>query len=499
MNRIPLFILCTLFAQVAHANFSNHVRVYQGDFNGDSRTDFYVQQRELVILHGDVATPISTPSSIADFVLVQASTGDFSIVSSLTSAEQNAVKAWPSSSAELYVEDLNVDGRFDLMLKDLSNVASLANDNLDDDQIVFSPTGSNLVPAVTRRVDPEFSDFMTDLLVYQVQGLEYYFNASTYVGEQCISGFYYPIYIQVWDPYLDQYVHVFVGWDLVCTEATSVYDLSDFSQDAIDAIIKAYEVYDGVGSSTMADIVDIFEQIFGVQIGIPGVPDCDDSFVAFPNAQDCTDNETLLDVVIRFANSEETEPSPGAVEFRARSVAFGRGGWWHASVHYGNTWYSAFPEHGPRQAAIGNGGKLEKDVERFSDDRRETIQAATAYSPILSPAAMWNLVSVSYAAYSNNLDYCLYPELGLTGAFVASEWPSTIIPGVNPPNYVPCDGYNSNSFAKGILDSVGAVLIPTPQHVEHNSPIGPFVWEFELTTHKSFPGITKPVPPSEFQ
>jgi hypothetical protein len=486
MNRFLLSIACTLFAEVGLADFSNNVRLYQGDLNSDLRTDFFVQQRDLVILHGDVATPISTPSSVRDFVLVQSSNGDFSIASSLTSAEQETVEAWPRSSAGLYIEDLNIDGRIDLMMKDLPSVAGLANDNLEDEHIVFGPTGTNSVPTATRQVDSELSHFMTDLNVYQVQGLEYYFNASTYVGEQCTAGFVYPIYFQ----------DVLVGWTFICTEETSVYDLSDFSQAAIDAILEAYDVYDGIG--TMADIVEIFEQIFGVQIGIPGLPDCGDSFVAFPNAQDCKDNETLLNVLIRFANARET-PLQGEVEFRAQPVAFGRGGYYHASVHYGAQYYSAFPENGPWQAVIGNGGKLKKESQHPDDHRSLTRLAATAENPILSADATWNLIRVAYAAYSNNLNYCIHPELGRTGTFIVTEWPAAIPSVVNPPQYVPCDGYNSNSFAKGLVDKAGAILYPTVQHEPGHGPFGAIEWEFDLTSTDNFPGITKPVPPSEFQ
>jgi hypothetical protein len=45
----------------------------------------------------------------------------------------------------------------------------------------------------------------------------------------------------------------------------------------------------------------------------------------------------------------------------------------------------------------------------------------------------------------------------------------------------------------------GAILVPTVQHVPRHGRNGPFDWEFDFTTFASFPGITKPVPPSEFQ
>ncbi|MBB3061572.1 FG-GAP repeat domain-containing protein [Microbulbifer rhizosphaerae] len=133
-------LLCLIPALSLGQGFDENYEVRKGDFNGDGLTDLYIRQKpQVVILHGDIATPIVLPAPVKDFVLRQQANGSYTVVSDLSSPQRSQVLGW-NTATELLVltSDLNFDGYKDIFIRGIEG-SVLGQYN----QIVFSPTGQN--------------------------------------------------------------------------------------------------------------------------------------------------------------------------------------------------------------------------------------------------------------------------------------------------------------------------------------------------------------------
>ena len=149
--------LTVLFsAGVFAQGFDEHYAVYQGDFNSDGKIDLYVKQKpQVVILHGPIATPILIPPDVTDFVLQQNADKTFAIVSNLTSAQKATLSGWPESVIELVLNDVNIDGIVDIILRDIEVEIVGA-----FDQIVFADTvNANAPPMKILSMNDDFQQF----------------------------------------------------------------------------------------------------------------------------------------------------------------------------------------------------------------------------------------------------------------------------------------------------------------------------------------------------
>lgn len=131
----------------SNQGFRGEYRAYSGDLNGDGYADLVVSR-----FNGE-----SGPVAPDNFALMQNLNQTFWIDDTLTPTQVNIAQSWPESSVSLIQRDINVDGRFDFLVKGLSQDSNFASSTVD--QIVFAP---NTSPIHLRPADAEFLQFMGD-------------------------------------------------------------------------------------------------------------------------------------------------------------------------------------------------------------------------------------------------------------------------------------------------------------------------------------------------
>lgn len=121
--------------------------VYVGDINSDGLYDFYVRQM------------ISPLADTGSFLLQQNPDNSFSVVASLTGAQQNAVDLWEATAIELLPADYNVDGSLDLALKGIEGLFVDGVPVASFDQMVFAPAPPEVVALTATAMDADFKQF----------------------------------------------------------------------------------------------------------------------------------------------------------------------------------------------------------------------------------------------------------------------------------------------------------------------------------------------------
>jgi hypothetical protein len=125
-------------------------QIRTGDLNSDGKKDLYVKRTS----GGNANNGV-----IDKTILTQNTDGDFDVVKNSTSGQFSAAGGWPIASAvDAVVNDFNVDGRVDVLLKNLDSTVS----NVDD-QILFS-SGQFFkgVAQAATSMDFEFEKFFRD-------------------------------------------------------------------------------------------------------------------------------------------------------------------------------------------------------------------------------------------------------------------------------------------------------------------------------------------------
>jgi hypothetical protein len=125
-------------------------QIRTGDLNSDGKKDLYVKRTS----GGNANNGV-----IDKTILTQNTDGDFDVVKNPTSGQFSAAGGWPIASAvDAVVNDFNVDGRVDVLLKNLDSTVS----NVDD-QILFS-SGQFFkgVAQAATSMDFEFEKFFRD-------------------------------------------------------------------------------------------------------------------------------------------------------------------------------------------------------------------------------------------------------------------------------------------------------------------------------------------------
>jgi hypothetical protein len=135
------------------------------------------------------------------------------------------------------------------------------------------------------------------------------------------------------------------------------------------------------------------------------------------------------------------------------------------------SWHSGFPSEG-WGTAVGPGGQL-LSQEGYLPDARGLTNMLVGYADsfVYSDSFLfWNSLDSAADAYDNDLTYCLFPERSesLFGS---------------------CTGYNSNSYATGLIKSRSGNIVPLP---------GAFGIQHPLTDADRYPGVQKPVPSENF-
>lgn len=260
-RKIIALLFLFLSGYLSAQGFDDDYRVFEGDNNFDGQLDFYVRKTNLVLLHGDVVTPIEV--QIDGFVLQQNADGTFSILSDVSFSNAD----WEDSSVSISVQDFNLDGVMDAFLVGVDNGI-----NGLHDLIVFSNENEGSPPIHVKSVDQDLKQFIGDVSSWATDS-NYFTQQENFLGNQCVSGYNRPKYGWYYDYFLDAQVYGVVGYTYVCTLYAPVYDLSGFSQDAIslvanlEAITDVNGIWDIVsGSSIGINISDILEDVFGTTI-----------------------------------------------------------------------------------------------------------------------------------------------------------------------------------------------------------------------------------------
>jgi hypothetical protein len=418
-----------------------------GDIDYDGRKDLLVQR-----VAGGTAG-----NGVLDQLLVrQTSTpGQYALVPP-TAAQAAVASAWPVSSARVAVEDINVDGFVDVVLK---GVASALNVPGARDLIVYSPgqIGSS-TPKGMRLVDDDLVRFVGNTLDYMVDRqffethvswtyvyLEYYW--STCGGGPTISGD--PFFVS--DPGCIAVYQVTYGY---------YPDYSQFAGAAVSVASTADKVADGqLSASAGIDEIDrAAEGVFKIQIGGWGMEQVLGSTGEHtdPNVRRALEVFWAILGAAR-ANAAEvpTVEAPPQVP-RAFDVVYLTGhhlfgvGPLHTALEYTSAVRATTVISAGPKGAVPN---LVSELNRVSDLAPLNMTLGTVSDPGNPLAASYFLeLLATDAKYDDDLLYAAVP----------------VLPGV----------YNSNSYVSGLLNATGGV--PT---IDMNA----------------FVGGGKPVPVSEFQ
>ncbi len=419
-----------------------------GDIDYDGRKDLYVER-----VSGGVAN-----NGVLDKLLVRqtATPGQYALVP--PSAAQVALAAsWPAASAQVAVEDINVDGFVDVVLK---GVATALNVPGARDLIVFSPgqLGSS-TPKGLRLVDDDLKRFVGNMLDYAVDKqyfathvtwtyiyFEYYW--STCSGGPVISG----------DP-------VFAANGAGCIsvyQVSSGYypDYSVFSGPAVTIAATADGIADGqIAPSVGIDEIDrAAEGVFKIQIGGWGMEQVLGSTGEHtdPNVRRALEVFwAILGIGRAKADEIATVEAPRQVP-RAFDTIYLTGhpflgiGPLHTALEYTS---AARPTTTISAGPKGIVPSLVSELNRASDLAPLNMTLGTVTDPGNSVAAAYFLeLLAADANYDDDLPYSAVP----------------VLPGV----------YNSNSYTRGLLNATGGV--PT---IDMNA----------------FVGGSRPVPASKFQ
>ncbi|MEJ2418805.1 MAG: VCBS repeat-containing protein [Exilibacterium sp.] len=188
-----LFICIAVFSNGLLAlGFDERYKAYSGDLDADGDTDLYIRREpEVILLHGDIVTPIVLPGYVEDFVMQSNGDGSFTQLSksALTSAQQSALENWVESASRLLLGDYNADGVVDVFI-------DLANEYLNyDDMILYAASSSGQVPQAYKRVDGEFKNFSEQLFNWLVNSNYFDENAvPVYDQQTVVDSLYVPEY-----------------------------------------------------------------------------------------------------------------------------------------------------------------------------------------------------------------------------------------------------------------------------------------------------------------
>ena len=395
-----------------------------GDIDYDGRWDLLIQR-----VSGGVAN-----SGVLDKIIVQQTSTPGQYVLVPPSPAQAAVAAaWPVSSAQVAVEDINVDGFVDITVK---NVASALGVPGAANLIVYSPGAPFAsMPKGIRTVDAGLLQFVGNMLDYQVDQ-NYFANSAPYV-------YYYISYS--WstcggsvssDP-------VFY-WDSGCVWvfqylAGYYQDYSIFSSAAVAIADAAASAASGQTSSTAAvDAIDrAAEGALKIPIGGWGMEEVLGSTGEHTNP-DARRAIEVFSAILGAARADAQEvvttkaPSQtprvfGTVYVTGHHV-FGLGPI-HTAIEYTSavtptTTLSAGPE--------GTLPYLVSRPNRPSDNAALNMVLGTVNDP-QSPSAeaYFAELLLADANYDDDLQYAAFPVVSGT--------------------------YNSNSYVRGLIDATGGV------------------------------------------
>ena len=147
----------TRYPEPVEAQFQYEYRIRTGNFNDDSRTDFYIER----------LTSGPADGSMRSYVVWKDSFGNV-ITSALDPAyEETAASAPISDELTLNQTDVNADGYADHVIEGLLDASSVEgfNETLEQSVIVYAPgvASDKTVPQGTKTIDQDFQNFFIDV------------------------------------------------------------------------------------------------------------------------------------------------------------------------------------------------------------------------------------------------------------------------------------------------------------------------------------------------
>jgi len=409
-----------------------------GDIDYDGRRDLFIQR-----VSGGVAN-----NGVLDKIIVQQTStpGQYVLVPP-SSAQAAAAAAWPVSSAQVAVEDINVDGFVDVTVKNVANALGIPGAaNL----IVYSPGAPFAsVPKGSRAVDADVLRFVGNMLDYEVDQ-NYFANNAPYV--------YYAIYY-TWstcgggvmvsgDPV--------GGWDANCIwvyQAITGYyqDYSQFSSAAVAISDSAASAAGGQTSPTAAvDAIDrAAEGVFKTTIGGWGMEEVLGATGEHTNPDARRAMEVFWAILgIGRADADEirTEKAPaqvprvpGTIYVTSRALATP----WtlHVALEYTSP-ISVF-----------------RSISAYDSDDRNTVDGRLISEKNWFkdlPALMMTVTEVQRPAGTPTNDAYWLRLLAADSSYVDGSLPYDLIPSIGK------GGYNCASYAHGILNATGGIAVNIP-------------------------------------
>ncbi len=465
-------------------------QVRTGDINSDGKADVYLQR---------TSGGNSNNGVIDKTILTQNTDGDFEVLENPTSGQLSAAGGWPvASSVEAVVNDFNVDGRVDVLMKNLDSAIG----NVDD-QIVYS-TGQFFKGAAqaATSLDFEFQKFFRDtynwildpnyfaqaitsnMPAYSVSldlGVYYctywfgfpscfnvfhdVFNATVTLAMLGLSGYetiaeaeqgladalgfasydtfkcvIYCAWIEFYSFYGSTIFMFYDTWTPT-TESPGFDDIT-FSARARDVADISEDIASGATTEVEGadSISEIIEALARVKIG--GI--CLGGFVTDPELQDPEDCRGFE----LFASIGATAPVTEEVPDRQVNTVYitGHRVLWVGPFHLA-TEYSESSTQKTTLSAGPAGGKLVNGINRKTDFTGNVTLGITTSSVGLSPSLYFQFMLAKHGNYGNGLNYDLFPQPGTSG-------------------------YNSNSYVHGLVNAASGVsTVDFNQYVGGNKPV----------------------------
>jgi hypothetical protein len=410
-----------------------------GDIDYDGRRDLYIQR-----VSGGVAN-----NGVLDKLIVQQTStpGQYLLVPP-SPAQAAAAAAWPVSSAQVAVEDINVDGFADVTVNGVAAALGVAGAR---NLIVFSPGQAfGTVPKGVRVLDDGLLTFVGNMLDYEVDQ-NYFENNATYTyfytssyWSTCGGG---PVISS--DPIIPASTP---GCFWVYQFVTGYYpDYSQFSSAAV-AISLAAENADTAQTSGSAavDAIDrAAEDVFKIQIGGWNMDEVLGPTGEHTNADARRALEVFWAILgIGRASAQEVHTDkapaqvprvPGTIYVTKRSL--GTPITLHVALEYTSP-VSIF-----------------RSISAYDSDDRTNIDGRLISEKNWfkdAPALMMTASEVERPpGYTSNDEYWLR-LLAADSAYVDASLAYDLIPSIGR------GGYNCASYAHGILNATGGVAVRIP-------------------------------------
>lgn len=175
--KVLMAILLSLMSSVVLAQgFNENYEILQGDFDGDNDVDLYIRQKpQIVLIHGDVITPITILPDVKDFVLLQGVDNALDMEADLDKLDLSSAS---SSSVDFELGDFNADGVLDLLITGVGRILLGV-----FDQIVFSNKLPHVPPLHLTPVDETLQSFFENIAEWNDSPEYFEENATQYERE----------------------------------------------------------------------------------------------------------------------------------------------------------------------------------------------------------------------------------------------------------------------------------------------------------------------------